>query len=79
MSDETKLLPCPLCGGDAELIESDYGMYLTGYAVYCSKCCLKLGVAGRLGEACEWTPVFGIEAEAIEAWNTRVNTSNDKD
>lgn len=65
------LLPCPFCGGEAEIIESDYGMYLTGYAIYCGKCCLKLGVTGRLGEAYEWSPVFDTEAEAIAAWNTR--------
>lgn len=71
MSDETTLLPCPFCGGEAEVIEADYGMYLTGYAIYCRKCCLKLGVTGRLGEAYEWSPVFNTEAEAIAAWNTR--------
>lgn len=71
MSDETTLLPCPFCGGEAEVIEADYGMCMTGYAVYCRKCCLKLGVTGRLGEAYEWSPVFNTEAEAIAAWNTR--------
>ena len=67
----TELLPCPLCKGEAEVIEADYGMYKTGYAVYCRKCCLKLGVTGRLGEAYEWSPVFNTEAEAIAAWNAR--------
>lgn len=71
MSDETILLPCPFCGGEAEVIEADYGMYMTGYAVCCRKCCLKLGVTGRLGETYEWSPVFNTEAEAIAAWNTR--------
>jgi len=67
----TELLPCPFCGGKAEIIEADYGMYMTGYAIYCRKCCLKLGVTGRLGEAYEWSPVFDTEAEAIAAWNAR--------
>ena len=66
-----RLLLCPFCGGEAEVIEVDYGMYETGYAVYCSKCCMKLGVTGRIGEAYKWSAVFGTEAEAIEAWNTR--------
>ena len=66
-----ELKPCPFCGGEAEVVESDYGMYLTGYAVYCHKCCLKMGVTGRLGEAYEWTPVFNTEAEAIDVWNAR--------
>ena len=71
MADAT-LKPCPFCGGEAEIIESDYGMYITGYAVYCrGKCHMKLGVSGRLGEVYEWIPVFDTEAEAIEAWNTR--------
>ena len=74
MSDETTLLPCPFCGGEAKIIESDYGMYLTGYAVYCKgECHAKLGVSGRLGEAYEWTPYFDTEAEAIAAWNTRAD------
>ena len=65
------LKSCPFCGGEAEIIEVDYEMYLTGYAIYCRKCCLKLGVTGRLGEAYEWFPVFDTEAEAIAAWNAR--------
>jgi len=65
------LKSCPFCGGEAEIIEVDYEMYLTGYAIYCRKCCLKLGVTGRLGEAYEWSPVFDTEAEAIAAWNAR--------
>lgn len=68
-----KLKPCPFCGGEAEIIEADYGMYMTGYAVYCRKCCLKLGVTGRLGETYEWSPVFDTEAEAIAAWNSRAD------
>ena len=67
----SELKPCPFCGSEAEMVESDYGMYLTGYAVYCRKCCLKMGVTGRLGETYEWTPVFNTGAEAIAAWNTR--------
>ena len=79
MSDETTLLPCPFCGGEAEVIEADYGMYLTGYAIYCRKCCLKLGVTGRLGEAYEWSPVFNTEAEAIAAWNARAERTCEMD
>lgn len=74
MSGKTELLPCPFCGGEAEVIEAGYGMYMTGYAVYCKKCCLKLGVTGRLGETYEWSPVFDTEAEAIAAWNTRATS-----
>lgn len=65
------LLSCPFCGGEAELVEGDYGMFMTGYAVYCKHCCTKVGVTGRLGEAYEWVPIYDTEAEAIAAWNAR--------
>lgn len=69
---DVPLMRCPFCGGEAELVECDYGDYKTGYAVYCiGDCRAKLGVTGRLGEAYEWTPVFDTEAEAIAAWNRR--------
>ena len=73
------LKPCPFCGGEAELVESDYGMYMTGYAVYCKHCCTKVGVTGRLGEAYEWTPIYDTESEAIAAWNQRVCTVEESD
>lgn len=68
----SELKPCPFCGSEAELVESDYGDFHTGYAVYCRMCCTKVGVSGRLGETYEWIPIYSTEAEAIEAWNTRV-------
>lgn len=54
----TGLLPCPFCGGEAEMLtaESMHGGNL--YGVMCN-CC-----------ACR-TDVFDNEAEAIAAWNTR--------
>lgn len=75
----TELLPCPFCGGEAELVEGEYGMYLVGYAIYCKGTCgAKLGVTGRLCEAYEWTPYFDSEAEAIAAWNTRYHSEFEK-
>lgn len=68
---DVPLRECPFCGGEAELVESDYGMFHTGYAVYCRSCCTKVGVTGRLGETYEWTPIYDTEAEAIAAWNIR--------
>lgn len=53
-----ELLPCPFCGGEAEMLtaESMHGGNL--YGVMCD-CC-----------ACR-TDVYDTEAEAVAAWNTR--------
>ena len=63
-----KLNKCA-CGGNAELVEGEYASFQTGYAVYCTKCHIKLGVTGRLGEAYEWTTTFDIKEAAVDAWN----------
>lgn len=56
MSDETILLPCPFCGGEAHVIVSS-----DGYGVECwGELCTK----NQLEE-------IPTEAEAIAAWNTR--------
>lgn len=68
----TELKPCPFCGGVAELIEGECGMFQTAFAVYCvGECHAKIGISGRLNETYEWTPIFGTAAEAAEAWNRR--------
>ena len=56
---ETKLLKCPFCGADAELI-SDGGGEMSSYAVMCKQC--HAMTAFYLDD----------EKRAIEAWNTRV-------
>ena len=55
MSDETTLLPCPFCGGEA----SKRLFYGARYGVYCDECDARVG------------GLFNTEAEAIAAWNTR--------
>ena len=54
----TKLLPCPFCGGEAEILtaESMNSGYLFG--IMCNDCRSR-------GD------VYDTEAEAIAAWNTR--------
>ena len=54
----TELKPCPFCGGEAEMLtaESMNGGYLFG--IMCNDCRSR-------GD------VYGTEAEAIAAWNTR--------
>lgn len=51
----TKLLPCPFCGGEAQVARTAAGYW----AAYCEE-----PMCGRVGN-------FKTEAEAIEAWNTR--------
>ena len=56
----SELLSCPFCGGEAETLtaESMYGGYLFG--IMCNDCRSR-------GD------VYDTEAEAIAAWNTRVD------
>ena len=64
MTDETTLLPCPLCGskGTMHEIESGYG---TDYAI----CCNYKGC--RLSEVPNHNHSSKTEAEAVAAWNAR--------
>lgn len=62
MSDETTLLPCPLCGGEAETFNPFPNVEGT-WCVLCSECAAATGF--------EQT-----EAEAIAAWNTRTATTD---
>lgn len=55
MSEPTKLLPCPFCGGEA----SKRLFYKGKYRVHCNVC------DAHSGDVCD------TEAEAIAAWNTR--------
>lgn len=57
-SSKSELLPCPFCGGEAEI----NGANKYGWSVWCKKCHSN----NNWGHA--------MEQEAIEAWNTRVET-----
>ena len=56
MSNTMKLLPCPFCGGEAELIINPF---YQRKAVKCKKCYASIGM-------------FDSAEQAIEAWNRRV-------
>ena len=58
MSDETTLLPCPWCGGEAEIIETEYAWYMN---IEHEPTCF---FAAEVND--EWT-----KAKAIAAWNRR--------
>ena len=55
MSDETTLLPCPFCGGEAHTYKNNL------WHVACE----------RAHNGCVTMSAFITEAEAVEAWNTR--------
>lgn len=57
---ETKLLPCPFCGGEAET-QNTYAIGV--WEVFCIVCGAHTG----------YPPGGCTEAEAIEAWNRRAN------
>ena len=57
MSD-IKLLPCPFCGGEAELYEQKHKQYPRTYYVTCKSCHCK-------------TIESRVKGVAISGWNTR--------
>lgn len=63
---KAKLEKCPFCGGEAEVQHQSrelYGDIVSWYGVYCKK------------QFCGYVSGQSTEAEAIAAWNTRVNGS----
>ena len=74
MSDETTLLSCPFCGGEAHVV-SDYSSERdeTRWSLW-HECCEHDGESAGYGHALfPWfeTPWYSTEAEAIAAWNAR--------
>ena len=51
-----ELKPCPFCGGEAEFFEDEF---FCRYSVVCTEC-----GAG--------TDTYGVERDAMDAWNRRV-------
>lgn len=61
---DNKLLPCPFCGGHADIAKFPDNNELDNTRIYCTKC------QCRTYRVCE--------SMAIEQWNARVNTKLDK-
>jgi len=60
-----KLLPCPFCGGEAELLKGDPGLYSAENHLYHA---LKAVVCDQCISSSGW---YLHEEEAIAAWNRR--------
>ncbi len=71
---ELKLLPCPFCGGEASIVKS-WRTKSKEISVSCNTddC---LGRNEEQGEQGGYSASFYSDAEAIEAWNTRVAVSD---
>lgn len=72
MSDTEKLLPCPFCGGKAELLMVDDGFYLI-YA-QCKECHARTtaGVASLKNPEEALESIERCKKLIIEEWNKRV-------
>lgn len=90
MSEETKLLPCPFCGSEAEINAVDRLI-----EIKCSKCDLRMSYKGILQTKPDYSNELGgikpvnknsvvkeyyhvnAKNQAIKKWNTRNSTTND--
>jgi len=75
----TELLPCPMCGGEARLV-NDYGSEKgMSYQIW-HECTGHEGRSGGYGQGVKpffETPWYATDAEAIAAWNTRAYLNPD--
>lgn len=62
---ETKLLPCPFCGGKAEIVKNICAVYIR-----CKDCKSTTAAFTAMIETCALN-------DAVEAWNRRVNTKDE--
>lgn len=66
---ETKLKPCPFCGGEAAI----YADKFDKVTVWCERCGVKMGI--ELEDGCVlvngWQATFETIEDAIKAWNER--------
>lgn len=81
---DSKLLPCPFCGGkpDFEHHVEPYGTdrraECRGFSVYCSNCTLHFGTDNEIEghHKDHTTGQFETLGSATKAWNTRTHPTN---
>ena len=56
----SELLPCPFCGGEAEVLNDLRKPEFYPFSVHCTECI-------------SWSNTYSTEAEAIAAWNSRAD------
>lgn len=68
----SELLPCPFCGGEAQVMKMDLGEIEEGWQVWGIWCVDDLHAEEHGGyQHGHFIDNYATEAEAIEAWNTR--------
>lgn len=61
MAKKMKLLPCPFCGGDADIKMGKYGGSAKWvYSIQCVEGCIVM------------SDLYGPEKDAVKRWNTRI-------
>lgn len=67
---ETKLLPCPFCGYDAELTTDYYGNGTDYCCVFCTNCGAGTAILSK-------QPVYDATDIVIKNWNRRANPKDE--
>ena len=71
--DDTQLLPCPFCGGEAKVTKGYPRLLRPSRNHYCVEC-FECGL--QFGHDCDYGGEYATPEEAIEAWNRRVGSNN---
>lgn len=67
MSDKIKLLSCPFCGGESEIVHFHNSWYIE-----CKKCNARMGYRNSAQSALKGQLNFENKEDCIKAWNSRV-------
>lgn len=67
MNEELKILPCPFCGGEGEIVHFHNSWYIA-----CKKCSAQMGYRNAGYSAVKGQLHFENKEDCIKAWNNRV-------